>query len=109
MPVSLNLGSKSRVAKLYSFPNSTTCPWTLEETVKHWFDMTLDRDGLSEKGARCSVSTSGRFLVLKIDDRGQLIRSCRNTRFGCLNSRRTVGLNYRQDQSRRKMGSEPRW
>ena len=67
MPVTIALGSEDRVSQLYSFPNSPTCPWTLAETVKHWFDMTLARDGLAEKGARASVSVGNQGVVLTLD------------------------------------------
>lgn len=66
MSVTIKLGSVSRVAKLYSFTNSPNCPWTLEETVKHWFDMTLQRDGLAEQGARASVRKEKSSIVLEI-------------------------------------------
>ena len=66
MSVTIKLGSVSRVSKLYSFRNSPECPWTLEETVKHWFDMTLQRDGLAEKGARASVRLAKSSVVLEI-------------------------------------------
>ena len=67
MSFTIKLGSVSRVSKLYSFKNSPACPWTLEETVKHWFDMTLQRDGLAEKGARASVRLEGSSVVLEIN------------------------------------------
>ena len=66
MSVTIKLGSVSRVSKLYSFRNSPDCPWTLEETVKHWFDMTLERDGLTAKGARASVRVEKSSVVLEI-------------------------------------------
>ena len=64
MPVTIALGSEDRISQLYSFPNSPTCPWTLAETVKHWFDMTLARDGLAKKGARASVSVGNQGVEL---------------------------------------------
>lgn len=66
MNVTIPLGPEARVAQLYSFPNSPDCPWTLAETVKHWFDMTLARDGLAALGARCSVRTDGGGCVLEL-------------------------------------------
>ena len=67
MPVTIALGTEDRVSQLYSFPNSPTCVWTLSETVKHWFDMTLERDGLAEKGARASVSVGTQGVVLTLN------------------------------------------
>jgi hypothetical protein len=70
MPVTISLGTDDRVSQLYSFPNSSSCPWTLAETVKHWFDMTLDRDGLADQGARASVSAAAGEYVLTLDGPG---------------------------------------
>ena len=57
MAVTIPLGTEACVSQLFSFPNSPTTPWTLAETVKHWFDMTLVRDGLVAQGAQASVSS----------------------------------------------------
>lgn len=67
MPVSISLGSEDRVSQLFSFKNSPSLNWTLAQTVKHWFDMTLDRDGLKAKGAKASVSVTRGSYVLKLD------------------------------------------
>jgi len=67
MTVNIPLGSKDRVEQLFSFPNSPTCPWTLPETVKHWFDMTLDRDGLAARGAHAAVTAGSGGYVLTLD------------------------------------------
>ncbi len=67
MSVTIPLGNEDRVSKLYSFPNSPTCSWTLAETVKHWLDMTLDRDGLAALGARASVRVDGKNFVVVLD------------------------------------------
>jgi hypothetical protein len=66
MTVRILLGSEQRVSNLYSFPNSPTCPWTLAETVKHWFDMSLERDGLAAKGARATVAKTPKGCELTI-------------------------------------------
>lgn len=66
MTVRISLGSEKRVSGLYSFQNSPTCPWTREETVKHWFDMTLERDGLAAKGARSTVAKTAKGYELAI-------------------------------------------
>ena len=57
MAVTIPLGTEACVSQLFSFPNSPTTPWTLAETVKHWFDMTLVRDGLAAQEAQASVSS----------------------------------------------------
>ncbi len=67
MPVSISLGSEDRVSQLYSFKNSPSLNWTVAQTVKHWFDMTLDRDGLKAQGAKSSVSVVRGNYVLKLD------------------------------------------
>jgi hypothetical protein len=67
MSVKISLGSESRVSALYSFPNSPKLGWTLSQTVQHWFDMTLDRDGLQRQGATASVSVDPSGVQLLLD------------------------------------------
>ena len=67
MAVTIPLGTETCVSQLFSFPNSSTTPWTLAETVKHWFDMTLERDGLAAQGAQASVSVGSTGYVLTLD------------------------------------------
>jgi hypothetical protein len=67
MAVTIPLGTETCVSQLFSFPNSPTTPWTLAETVKHWFDMTLVRDGLAAQGAQASVSNGTTGYVLTLD------------------------------------------
>jgi len=67
MAVTIPLGTEACVSQLFSFPNSPTTPWTLAETVKHWFDMTLGRDGLAAQGAQASVSVGTTGYVLTLD------------------------------------------
>ena len=67
MTVSIPLGSADRLTKLYSFPNSPDLGWTLVETVKHWFAMTLERDGLTDQGATVNVGVASDGYVLLLD------------------------------------------
>lgn len=64
MRLTIALGSLNRVAKLFSWPNSKSTNWTVSRTVEHWLTMTLDRDGLIDKGATLSVRTRGRLVLL---------------------------------------------
>ena len=65
--VCISLGDRDRVAKLYSYPNQPNGTDTLEETVLHWFNQTLERDGLKDKGASASVRTVGEEYFLDLD------------------------------------------
>ena len=53
--VTIRLGDRQRVTDLYSFPNncSTVCcrPWTLEQTVEHYLNASLRRDGFANTTA----------------------------------------------------------
>ena len=73
MPVSISLGSEDRVSQLYSFKNSPSLNWTVAQTVKHWFDMTLDRDGLKAQGAKSSVSVTGRHLAAALAEAAETV------------------------------------
>ncbi|MBI1374401.1 MAG: hypothetical protein GC159_16915 [Phycisphaera sp.] len=55
------LGNEQRVARLYSYPNDPTNPGaeTLSDTVLHWTNQTLERDGVKAKGVTASVSIDG--------------------------------------------------
>ena len=65
--VSISLGDRDRVAKLYSYPNQSSGTDTLEETVFHWFNLTLERDGLKGEGASASVRIEGEEYFLDLD------------------------------------------
>lgn len=58
--VELNLGTAQRVTQLFAYPNncSVICfrPWTLEQTVEHYLNQSLQRDGYNR--ARVSVKAS---------------------------------------------------
>ncbi|KTC62881.1 hypothetical protein AO262_02660 [Pseudomonas fluorescens ABAC62] len=57
--IEVPLGSTQRVTQLFAYPNncSVICfrPWTLEQTVEHYLNQSLQRDGYSR--ARVSVKT----------------------------------------------------
>ncbi|WP_369959688.1 hypothetical protein [Pseudomonas benzenivorans] len=57
----VDLGSAERVSRLFAYPNncSAICyrDWTLEQTVQHYLDQSLDRDGYD--AARVRVERSG--------------------------------------------------
>ncbi len=58
MPVRIPLGPDSRVAQLFSYPNSPTVNLTLDQTVAQWFGLTLSRDGLTARGATVAVAVT---------------------------------------------------
>lgn len=64
MKTLIPLGSLSRVAALFSWPNSKALGWTVTQTVEHWLTMTLQRDGLAAKGATLAVKIRGRQVLL---------------------------------------------
>jgi hypothetical protein len=66
----LDLGSTERVSRLFAYPNncSVVCyrPWTLEQTVQHYLEQSLSRDGhdaakvrITRRGDRIYASFSG--------------------------------------------------
>jgi len=69
------LGNEPRVAKLYSYPNDPNNPGaeTLSDTIMHWTNQTLERDGVKAKGVTASVSIDGDSynLVLEGPDETQ--------------------------------------
>jgi deoxyribonuclease-2 len=67
MAVTIPLGTEACVSQLFSFPNSPATPWTLADTVKHWVDLTLVRDGLAAQGAQASVSIGRSGYLLTLD------------------------------------------
>ena len=63
---SIDLGTAIRLTQLYSFPNQTGSKGaTLAQTIKHWFDQTLERDGLASQGAKSKVriTTKGEYFL----------------------------------------------
>ncbi|EGE55967.1 hypothetical protein RHECNPAF_780017 [Rhizobium etli CNPAF512] len=57
--IAVHLGDARRVADLYSFPNncSNVCyrPWSLEQTVEHYLNDSLKRDGFTSTTAAVSL------------------------------------------------------
>jgi hypothetical protein len=57
------LGREDRLQVLYSYPNGiapgTGGNWSLATTILHWFNLTLQRDGLAKKGATAAVRVEG--------------------------------------------------
>ncbi len=67
--VNLALGSVEDVTALYAHPNSPSLNWTLTETVEHWTNQTLTRDGYhSEITAQAKEASGNIFLTLSGDD-----------------------------------------
>ena len=56
---SIYLGTEDRVAALYSYPNAPDGKGSLAATILHWFNLTLQRDGVAAQGARASVRVEG--------------------------------------------------
>jgi hypothetical protein len=56
---SIYLGRENRLALLYSYPNAPNGSWSLATTILHWFNLTLQRDGIAALGARASVRVEG--------------------------------------------------
>ncbi|SLN45013.1 hypothetical protein PEL8287_02302 [Roseovarius litorisediminis] len=68
--IKIELGGSDRVAILFSFPNNKSLGWSLEETVVHWINQTLTRDGYNAAGlppvivAEVEISGGNVTLVL---------------------------------------------
>jgi hypothetical protein len=64
----IQLGDKQRVTDLYSFPNNcnSVCnrPWTLEQTVEHYLNDSLRREGFAD--AKAVVGLDGGTYVAKL-------------------------------------------
>lgn len=61
------LGPEDRVAKLYSWPNRLGTSESLPDTILHWTNQTLERDGLTDRKATASVTTDGDHHSLVLD------------------------------------------
>jgi hypothetical protein len=64
---SICLGTQDRVGQLYSYPNAPADTESLADTVRHWFNLTLQRDGLAEQGATSAARIDGANYVLDLD------------------------------------------
>ncbi|VVO27184.1 hypothetical protein PS834_04692 [Pseudomonas fluorescens] len=83
--VELDLGTAQRVRQLFAYPNncSVICfrPWTLEQTVEHYLNQSLQRDGYNR--ARVSVKASEDKVLARFtgvpDGYGRSLTSLLNT------------------------------
>ena len=83
--VELDLGTAQRVTQLFAYPNncSVICfrPWTLEQTVEHYLNQSLQRDGYNR--ARVSVKASEDKVLARFtgvpDGYGRSLTSLLNT------------------------------
>ena len=63
-PINIDLGSASKLVKLFSYPNKPGSTESLTETILHWVNQMLARDGFAAKGAIASVrGQKGRYLL----------------------------------------------
>ena len=62
--IDVPLGSTQRVTQLFAYPNNCNVicfrPWTLEQTVEHYLNQSLQRDGYSRAKVSVSKRASGR-------------------------------------------------
>lgn len=74
--VSITLGLTDDVAQVFSYPNVPGSRQSLPDTIKHWFDQTLQRDGFGADTS-CDVGVSGDgvyYLAIKGPDASVLDR-----------------------------------
>ena len=64
---SISLGAADQLTLLYSYPNQPGSSETLANTITHWFNLTLMRDGYAAQGANASVRIDGSDYILDID------------------------------------------
>jgi len=65
--VSIPLGTTSSLIKLFSYPNEANSTEPLTETILHWINQSLARDGFAAKGASADVQVDDGRYTLKID------------------------------------------
>lgn len=63
---SIELGSATTLVKLFSYPNEQGSTEPLAETIRHWVDQMLARDGFATKGAFASVRVEGTKYILDL-------------------------------------------
>ncbi len=68
---SIPLGTEDRLKLLYSYPNANNGEG-LADTILHWFDQTLQRDGLAALGAKATVQVHGAKYFLQLDGRPEV-------------------------------------
>ncbi len=69
---SISLGTEERVKLLFSYPNIEDSKESLPGTILHWFNQTLERDGLKAAGATASVRTEGSTYFLDLEGPAKL-------------------------------------
>ena len=63
----VELGSATTLVKLFSYPNKKGSTESLADTILHWVDQMLARDGFAAKGACASVRVEGTKYVLDLE------------------------------------------
>lgn len=58
------LGTTAQATALFSYPNIPGSPASLTDTILHWVNQTLSRDGLTQWGASATVDTAGSTCTL---------------------------------------------
>jgi len=64
---SIPLGTEERLKNLYSYPNTKDSKKSLADTILHWFNQTLARDGLTALGASAAIKTDKDEYTLELD------------------------------------------
>ena len=57
------LGSAAELAPLFAYPNIPGSSASLADTILHWFNQTLARDGLASQGAEATVEVDGTSIL----------------------------------------------
>jgi len=65
--VSIPLGTTDYLTLVYSYPNNPDSSESLSDTILHWFNQTLERDGFKSEGATASVAADGDSLTLVVN------------------------------------------
>ena len=69
---SIPLGPAESLVELFSYPNMPGSTEVLPETISHWFNQTIVRDGFGAKGATASVRVIGGQYTLELDGPAEL-------------------------------------
>lgn len=73
----IELGTQERLKLLFSYPNTPSTTEVLADTIKHWFQQTLERDNLAARGARVTVHVKGPDYSLELEGPPELAASFR--------------------------------
>jgi hypothetical protein len=65
--VNIPLGTTDYLTQVYSYPNDPDSSECLSDTILHWFNQTLERDGFKAEGATATVTTEGDSLTLVVN------------------------------------------